>query len=104
MAQFEVFAHPVKALRAAQPYVVQVQNPLWAGLATVVVIPLVRLKHAAREGTVLNPVLECEGERYLLSTPEIFSIHHKYLGPALADLGSHRRDILAALDRLFSGI
>lgn len=104
MAQFEVYVHPVRPLRAAQPYVVQVQNPLWAGLTTTVLVPLVRARYARGEGSVLNPVLELNGEKFLLSISEIFSIGSKHLGAPVADLSAQRNSILAALDRLFSGI
>lgn len=104
MAQFEVYLHPVPRLRDTQPYVVEVQSDLLQGLSTAVLVPLLRPGPGASITSRLNPSFDVAGEQLTLSPPELLSISRQRLGAPIAKLTAHRDDIMAALDRLFTGI
>lgn len=52
----------------------------------------------------LTPLVEVDGKRYLVVTPQLSAIAKKELGPAVADLAGDRVDFINALDLLLTGI
>jgi len=105
MAQFDVYRNAHPASRTRLPYLLDVQSDLLDTLATRVVVPLckpevLRGKLAER----LNPVLEVEGRKMVLLTPELAGVSRKALGEKIANLASRRDSIIAALDLVITGI
>ena len=52
----------------------------------------------------LTPLVQVDGKRYLVVTPQLSAIAKKELGPAVADLTDNRVDFINALDLLLTGI
>jgi toxin CcdB len=52
----------------------------------------------------LNPQFEIEGVSVVMSTPEIAGVPCRVLGEKVASLQQQRKEIIAALDLLFTGI
>jgi toxin CcdB len=105
MTQFCVHRNADVKGRAEFPLLLDVQSELLAGLNTRVVVPLSPAASArSRTLTTLTPVLEIDGKRYLMMTPQIAGVSARLLGAQVAKLASRRGDIIAALDLLITGI
>ena len=105
MAQFDVYRNANPATRARIPYLLDVQSDLLDPLATRVVVPLCKpevLKGKLAEQ--LNPVLEVEGRKMAMLTPELAGVSRKILGEQIGNLSDERSSIIAALDLLITGI
>ncbi len=105
MAQFDVYRNANPATRARIPYLLDVQSDLLDILATRVVVPLCKpevLKGKLAER--LNPLLEVEGRRMVMLTPELAGVSRKALGEPVGNLAHERASIIAALDLVFTGI
>ncbi len=105
MSQFTARRNPNPATRAAVPLLLDVQSELIAKLETCVVVPL--YTEAAMKGKVLKtlmPMLSIAGRNYVMVTPQLAGIPRKSIGAPVADLAGHRREIMAALDMLITGI
>ena len=105
MAQFTAYRNSNAATRTTIPLLLDVQSELIATLDTCVVIPL--YTETAMKGKIfktLTPVLTIDGKRYVMVTPQLAGIPRKLLGAPVAELSSHRAEIMAALDMLVSGI
>lgn len=101
MAQFDVYRLPRGASSAL---VVDLQNRLFEGLATRVVAPLYPLKAKDQPILRLNPVIEIEGQPYLLAIQEMASLRAKSLGAKVASLEAERDEIVAAIDFLITSV
>ncbi len=105
MTQFCVHRNTDAKGRAEFPLLLDVQSELLAGLTTRVVVPLSAAAGArSRTFTTLTPVLEIEGKRYVMMTPQIAGVPARQLGAQVAKLASRRGDVIAALDLLITGI
>lgn len=105
MAQFDIYRNANPATRARIPYLLDVQSDLLDPLATRVVVPLCKpevLKGKLAEQ--LNPVLEVEGRKMAMLTPELAGVSRKILGEQIGNLSDKRSSIIAALDLLITGI
>ncbi len=105
MGQFDVYRNAHPATRARIPYLLDVQSDLLDILATRVVVPLCKpevLKGKLAER--LNPLLEVEGRRMVMLTPELAGVSRKALGEPVGNLAHERASIIAALDLVFTGI
>lgn len=104
MAQFRVYRNPRADSKARFPLLLDVQTDLIGSLETRVVIPLSAVKASAgRPMTVLMPVLEVEGRKYAMCTPQLAGLRLADIGTEVADLAAQRVEIIAALDLLFTG-
>ena len=101
MAQFDVFRLP---RGAGSILVVDVQNKLFDGLATRVVAPLYPLSAKDKPILRLNPVVEIEGQHYLLAIQEMSALRVKSLGAKVASLEARRDEIVAAIDFLITSV
>ena len=101
MAQFDVYRLP---RGAGSILVVDVQNKLFDGLATRVVAPLYPLNAKDKPILRLNPVVEIEGQRYLLAIQEMSALRVKSLGAKVASLEAQRDEIVAAIDFLITSV
>lgn len=104
MAQFAVYKNRSARTKAAFPFLVDVQSDLLEDLQSRVVIPLGRGAALTKKAlTHLTPILQFEGEDYVLMTPELASIARSDLGAATGSLARRRDAILAAMDFLLTG-
>ena len=87
------------------PYLLDVQDPLLASLATRVVIPLGPVElHENMFLWILTPEVKLPDGKYRLLTPEIASVPAHRLGPVAADLAGEWRAINEAIEMLFKGL
>jgi toxin CcdB len=98
MPQFDLYA----GLGTAKGYVVDVQADLLDSLDTRVVIPLLSRQQVEimRE---LTPVIEINGEPYVLLTQELTAIPRRELRTKVGTLNEYRDEIRRALDILLVG-
>ena len=101
MAQFDVFRLP---RGAGSILVVDVQNKLFDGLATRLVAPLYPLNAKDKPILRLNPVVEIEGQLYLLAIQEMSALRVNSLGAKVASLEARRDEIIAAIDFLITSV
>jgi toxin CcdB len=69
----------------------------------VIVAPLVPADRGPAPGR-LHPILEVEGQRYVILTEDLGSMPRNRLGRVVGSAESHHYEIIAALDMLFTGI
>jgi toxin CcdB len=102
--QFTVYRNKNPRSKAVFPLLVDIQSDLLDELQTRVVVPLSKSAGLAKKPvTHLTPILEFEGEKYVLSTPQLAGIARSDLGPAAGSLASQRHTIISAIDFLLSG-
>lgn len=105
MPQFSVYKNKNARTKAAYPYLVDVQSDLLEPLQTRVVVPLAKLT-ALRKKPIrdLTPVIDIDGQKYLLLTPQLAGVAKSELGLPVASAVARRDEIVAALDFLITGI
>ncbi|KJS07854.1 MAG: plasmid maintenance protein CcdB [Gammaproteobacteria bacterium BRH_c0] len=105
MAQFDVYQNPSRNTRNAYPYIVDIQNPVIADIATRIVVPLGKQQNFKNESMAgLTPEIEYDGEKLLLLIPQIASIPAKTLKDPIGSLSHLRSEIVAALDFAITGV
>jgi len=104
MAQFDVYLNRNPEASSHIPYLLDVQAELLDVLATRVVVPLYKLDSMPKPAQHLNPVLEINGEKLVLSTAELAGVPMGILGEVVCNVASHRDKTIAALDFLFTGV
>lgn len=103
MAQFDVYANPVRDMEGGAPFVVDVQSDQLAGLPTRMIVPLATLDDF-QPLRHLNPLVEIDGQRLALMTQFMAAVPRHILDHPVTNLANRRNDIVAALDFLFTGI
>lgn len=105
MPQFTVCRNKNLQTRSTVPFLLDVQNDLLSDLETRVVVPLspVSVVKGKPLGSLM-PVLEIEGERFVMLTPQMAGIPKSELGAPVAQLEHYRFEIIAAIDFLLTGI
>ncbi|MDN7671103.1 CcdB family protein [Burkholderia oklahomensis] len=104
MARFDLYSNPSSKSKAKSPYLLDVQSDHLGNLMSRVVIPLTRVIGNYTPGKVaqdLVPLIEIEGEKFVLETPFLGAMRTSDLGPAIGALKAERDRVTAALDRLF---
>ena len=101
MAQFDFYEYAGPNRLVA--YLLDVQSDLLQGLASRVVIPLVRRDRFGLPMKKLNPVFAINGVDHVLATSDIAGIPLKVLGQRAGTLGAHRLEIKAAIDFIQDG-
>lgn len=104
MAQFDVYRNPNRAARKAVPYLVDVQTDLLTGITTRLLAPLVPVAGSTRPVAKLNPIVNVQGEKFVLRMQELAGVPIERFGASVGTLHSQRGEILAALDLLITGI
>jgi toxin CcdB len=105
MAQFSVCRNKNPQTRSAVPLLLDVQNDLLSDLETRMVVPLCPL--SAVKGQTLRtlmPILEIEGEHFVMLTPQMAGIPKSEIGPPVGQVDHYRFEIIAAIDFLVTGI
>jgi len=105
MAQLTVYKNKNPQTRTAVPFLLDIQNDLFSDLETRVVVPL-HLASALRGKALrtLTPILEIEGDFFVMLTPQLAGIPKSELGAPVAELRQHRAEIIAAIDFLITGV
>lgn len=101
-SQFAVYQN-LRPSSERAPYVINVQSDVF-DFASCIVVPLVKPDYFGSPIQRLNPVLQVDDERYILSPQEMTAALQRDLGPMTDSLARYRDDIVAALDMLFTGI
>jgi toxin CcdB len=104
MSQFDVFRNPDPGSRERIPFVIVLQSDLLGAIENHVVAPLRRKQDSAIVPVLrLNPVVLIEANEYLVRVQDLATVPSRMLREHVANLSSHRDEILAALDLLFTG-
>ena len=103
MAQFDVYANPIEALRPSQPYLIQVQSNFLQRPVAIIVIPLARLAAGSQPVAVLNPRLQVGGETLVLETLAMASFEPGELRRPVANLQSDADTLWSAIDYALHG-
>jgi len=104
VSQFRVYRNPRPDTKSRFPLLLDVQSDLIGPLETRVVVPLSAVSAmAGRQMKVLMPIFVIEGKKFAMRTPQLAGISLREIGPEIADLASHRGEIIAALDLLVTG-
>src|SRR5262245_60297177 len=99
MAQFTVYRNKNPRSRAAVPFLLNVQSDLLEEMHSRVVIPLTKAAALARKPVAhLMPLVEFQGETYVLMTPHLAAILRDDLGAPAGSLAERRDMIIAAMD------
>ena len=105
MSQFMLYRNTDSSSNEAYPYFVNIQNSLLDSLTSRVVIPL--SPHTALKNTdvkKLCPVIDIDGDKFVLLTHQITSVPTSILIEEAASLEHSRYKIVDAVDMLISGI
>jgi toxin CcdB len=103
MAQFDVYRNTNPETNQTAPYLLDIQADLLNRLLTRVVVPLIISSKTGKAITHLNPQFTISNTPVLMSTAELAGISFRSLGEKMCSLKSHRTEIIAALDFLFTG-
>jgi toxin CcdB len=104
VVQFTVYRNKNPRSRSTFPFLLNVQSDLLDDLQTLVVIPLSKATTLARKPVAhLMPMVQFEGEAYVLVTPQLAGIARSELGPPAGSLAERRDTVVAAMDFLRSG-
>jgi toxin CcdB len=103
MAQFDVYRNTNPETNQTAPYLLDIQADLLNALSTRVVVPLIVSSKMGKAITHLNPQFTISNTPVLMSTAELAGISFRSLGEKMCSLKSHRTEIIAALDFLFTG-
>lgn len=98
MERFTIYPHPTK-----RGYLLNVQADAMSHLDSRVVIPLVPLAELPRPATRLNPVVDIDGEQYVMLTQSMAAVSVKLLKHGVGSLADRYDEIVAAMDLLLQG-
>lgn len=101
MAQFQAYRNP-RASKDRVPYLLDVQSDI-VNIGMRLTIPLVLESAFGPRMSRINPLLEVEGQRVVVSTPDIAGLPLKELKHWVADCSKHRSEVISAIDFMLSG-
>ena len=87
-----------------ESFLLDCQADLLSDLNSRFVVPVLPQGAAPRPAERLNPVFEIEGIRYVMVTQYAGAVEARELGPIMASLVRHEREIGNALDFLITGV
>lgn len=103
MAQFDVFAHPVASLRRLYPLAICLRSNLIAAGDEIHIAPLALRRHFTAPAGRLAPLVQVDGEEYVVIIEKLTAVPVRSLPRRIANLSPHRGALLAAIDLLFYG-
>jgi toxin CcdB len=102
--QFTVYRNENPRSKTHFPFLVDVQCDLLEALQMCVVVRLSKAAALTKKPvTHLTPILDFEGEKFILVTPQLAGVARSDLGPVAGSLAGQRHAIIAAVDFLLSG-
>ena len=105
MAQFDVYINPSQSSRERFPYLVDIQSPFIADIATRIVLPLGNASLFNNQAMArLTPEITYQGEKLLLLTPQISSVPARLLTERIGSLSHFREHIIRSLDFAIAGV
>jgi len=105
MGQFTLHENSNRNTREAFPYLLDVQAPLLADLNTRVVVPVAnRTSLTGKPISHLCPVIEYDGQAWVLYTQQLAGVPLTALGKEVADMSGYRNEIINAIDFLVTGV
>lgn len=105
MKRFDVFRNESAPTARKFPFFLVLQSDLLQQLTTAVVAPLGRASIVGGKLVdTLAPMLDVNGESFVLYTPELAAIPASVLRKCVANIDGQREKIVRAVDFLFSGI
>lgn len=104
MAQFDVFAHPVPSLRRVYPLAICLRSDLIAGADETHIAPLAPRRHFTTPAGRLAPVVQVDGEEYVVIIEKLTAVPVRSLPRRIANLSRQREPLLGAIDLLFYGV
>ena len=99
--QFDVFEHPIAAMRMRYPYVIALQHDRAEATGSVIIAPLAA--PLVQRRSRLYPLLEMLGNSLMMLTPDLAAIARRHLARPVTNLAHERERIIAAIDLLFVG-
>jgi len=105
VTQFSLYKNHDKRSKATYPYFVDVQNALFSGLNSRMVIPFAR--HTSLDKTDVErlcPLVPIRDENFVLLTHQMTSVPVSILSKEEMSLEAYRYEILDAIDMLITGI
>ena len=101
--QFDVVENLSPVARVDYPYVIVLQHDRVSSFAAIVVAPLVRATSVQGQ-TRLHPFVDVDGVKYVMFVEDLAAVPRRTLGRIVGSAETHRYEILAAIDMLFTGI
>ena len=101
--QYDVFANPDPETAESHPYFVVLQHAVLSRLNTRIVAPLITPRSIPFLERLM-PEVTVQGSRYVVDMTNVGVMPTREIGPAVANLESHRYVIVGALDLVFTGI
>jgi len=103
MAQYDVYANPVKSERERYPYVIDMQNALYDQMQTRWVMPLAQTMLAKRTPQNLSPTVFVEGNAYYAMPTLTAPFFLRALGKPVSNVASQSLSLVSAIDAVMSG-
>ena len=103
MRQFDIVENANPGTSRHVPYLLLLQAPLFDGLATRVVAPLIPLKSFGKPLARLTPVISVADQAFVVSIAEIAGVPLAALGARVNSASDSRPEIISALDFLITG-
>ena len=100
MAKFDIYS----TTSGNADYLVDLQDDLIDMLSTRVVAPLVAAEEVSKRMKILNPIIQIEGEDFILMTHLLAAIPAITLKKKVGSATFQSDKIIASLDFLFTGI
>lgn len=105
MPQFDLYENPSLQSREWAPYVVDLQHDMLQSLSTRIMAPLLKVQPQDEAMMKrLNPVISFNGNAYFLSAAEMASVPVSEFQAAIGNLKTHRDDLMAAVDLVFTAV
>ena len=101
--RFDIVENPNRGGRSLYPFLLVLQHDRVTAIQSVVVAPLVRAPTTVAPSR-LHPVIEHNGERYVILTEDLGSVPRNNLTHVVGSAEALEYEITAALDMLFTGI
>lgn len=105
MAQFDYYKNPDGRSRAWAPYIVDLQHDMMNALSTRMMAPVLSREAvgtAVMQG--VTPAVEIGGTIYFVSIPEMAAVPVAALGEHQGSITANRRELLGAVDLLFTAV
>ena len=102
--QFDVYRNPIPQARRAFPYVAELQSNIAETGQDKIVAFLAPKQDLRSPSGRLMPFVEVESKVFALLIPSLTNLPASDLKRPLANLGSFRESVVAAIDYLFLGV